>query len=330
MTRLLAVGAAEVHRLLPMDRCIELMADVLASLARGDALNPLRAGYRLPGGKGLVATMPGALGGHEPGAFGAKLISVFPGNREVGLKSHQGLIVLFEGEHGAPTAVVDAAAVTEIRTAAVSGVATRTLARENAHDLAILGSGTQAMSHIHAILAVRPVSRIRAWSPTRARLEAFADHASSHGQVGVEPVASAQQAVQGADLICTVTAATQPVLLGEWLAAGAHVNAVGSSVASARELDAEAVRRSRFFVDRRESALNESGDLLSAIREGVIDDSHIAAELGEVLIGAAEGRGTAEEITVFESLGLAVEDLAAAAFVTGQARSQGGGTWLEL
>ena len=330
MTSLIALNAADVRRLLPMDRCIELMADTLASLARGDALNPLRNGYRLPGGGGLVAAMPGALGGDVPGPFGAKLISVFPGNREAGLESHQGLIVLFEGQHGAPIAIVDAAAVTEIRTAAVSGLATRTLAREDAHDLAILGSGTQARSHLEAMLAVRAVTRIRAWSPTRARLEAFAASASAQARVPVESMASAQEAVAGADIICTVTAATEPVLLGEWLAPGAHVNAVGSSVASARELDAEAVRHSRFFVDRRESALHESGDLLSAIREGVVDTSHIAADLGEVLIGQAAGRQTHEEITIFESLGLAVEDLAAAAFVAEQAQAGGIGSWVEL
>jgi alanine dehydrogenase len=330
MTKLLALGGTDVRRLLPMDRCIDLMADILASLARGDALNPLRAGYRLPGGKGLIATMPGALGGGVAAPFGAKLISVFPANREAGLESHQGLIVLFEGEHGAPKAIVDAAAVTEIRTAAVSGVATRTLARDDAHDLAILGSGTQAMSHLDAILAVRPVTRIRAWSPTRARLEAFAAAASDHAAVQVQAVASAREATDGADIVCTVTAATEPVLLGEWLTAGAHVNAVGSSVASARELDAEAVRLSRFFVDRRESALTESGDLLSAIRDGAVDDSHIAAELGEVLIGAAEGRRTRDEITVFESLGLAVEDIAAAAFVVERAQAEGIGSSLDL
>ncbi|HEV8252179.1 MAG TPA: ornithine cyclodeaminase family protein [Candidatus Limnocylindria bacterium] len=330
MTKLLAVGAAEVHRLLPMDRCIELMADALAALSRGDALNPLRAGYRLPGGKGLMASMPGALGGDAPGPFGAKLISVFPGNREAGLESHQGLIVLFEGEHGAPTAIVDAAAVTEIRTAAVSGVATRTLARADAHDLAILGSGTQARSHLAAMMAVRSVMRIRAWSPTSTRLEAFAAAASEHAPVRVEAMASAEEAVRGADLVCTVTAATEPVLMGEWLAPGAHVNAVGSSVASARELDAEAVRRARLFVDRRESALNESGDLLAAIREGIVDESHIIAELGEVLIGTVEGRRGDDEVTVFESLGLAVEDLAAAAFVAEQARAGGIGSSVEL
>jgi ornithine cyclodeaminase len=306
------------------------MADALAALSRGDALNPLRAGYRLPGGKGLMASMPGALGGDAPGPFGAKLISVFPGNREAGLESHQGLIVLFEGEHGAPTAIVDAAAVTEIRTAAVSGVATRTLAREDAHDLAILGSGTQARSHLEAITAVRSVTQIRAWSPTSPRLEAFAAAASEHAPVRVEAMASAEEAVRGADLVCTVTAATEPVLMGEWLAPGAHVNAVGSSVASARELDAEAVRRARLFVDRRESALNESGDLLAAIREGIVDESHIIAELGEVLIGTVEGRRGDDEVTVFESLGLAVEDLAAAAFVAEQARAGGIGSSVEL
>jgi ornithine cyclodeaminase len=325
LTSLIALTAGDVRRLLPMDRCIDLMADALGGLARGEAMNPLRAGYRLPSGKGLIAAMPGALG---YGPFGAKLISVFPGNREVGLESHQGLIVLFDGEHGAPTAIVDAAAVTEIRTAAVSGVATRTLAREDAHDLAILGSGTQALSHLEAILAVRPLTRIRAWSPTRTRLEAFASLASEHGKVGM--AASAREAVEGADIVCTVTASADPVLLGEWLSDGAHVNAVGSSVASARELDAEAVRRSRFFVDRRESAVNESGDLLFAIREGVVDASHVVGELGEVLIGTTEGRQTADQITVFESLGLAVEDLAAAAFVVEQARIQDMGSVLEL
>jgi ornithine cyclodeaminase/alanine dehydrogenase-like protein (mu-crystallin family) len=329
MTKLLAVSSTDVRRLLPMDRCIELMADALAGLARGEAMNPLRTGYRLPGGRGLVAAMPGALG-DVAGHFGAKLISVFPDNRAVGLESHQGLIVLFEGEHGTPMAIVDAAATTEIRTAAVSGLATRTLAREGAHDLAILGSGTQARSHVEAMLAVRPVTRIRAWSPTRARLEEFAADASVHAPVRVESMGSAREAVEGAEIVCTVTAATEPVLLGEWLSPGAHVNAVGSSVAGSRELDAEAVKRSRFFVDRRESALNESGDLLLAIREGGVDASHIVAELGEVLIGTAEGRRGNDETTVFESLGLAVEDLAAAAFVAEQARDQRIGSWIEL
>ena len=328
MSELLVVAAHDVRALLPMGDCIDLMGDTLAALARGEALNPLRVGYRLPGAPGLLASMPGALGGGRP--FGAKLISVFPGNREAGLESHQGGILLFEGEHGAPWALVDAASVTAIRTAAVSGVATRALARHDAGDLAILGAGTQARSHLEAMLAVRPITRVRAWSPTRARLDAFAAEATRSSGVQVEAVAGAEAAVVGAEIVCTVTAATTPVLNGAWLVPGAHVNAVGSSGASAREVDAEAIRRSALFVDRRESALNESGDLLGAIADGVINASHIRAELGEVLIGTADGRRDDTEITFFESLGLAVEDLAAAALVAERAAAAGVGARVEL
>lgn len=326
MSELLVLGADAVRALLPMPRCIDLMGEALAGLARGEGLNPLRSGHRLPGGNGLIATMPGSIGGD----FGAKVISVFPGNRSVGLESHQGVIVLFEGAHGRPVAVVDAAAVTAIRTAAVSGLATRTLARPEASRLAILGSGTQARTHLEAMLAVRAIRSVRAWSPTRDHLEAFARDAAERWSLDVEVAASAQVAVEGADVVCTVTASAEPVLRGAWLGAGTHVNAVGSSVASAVELDPDAVARSRFFVDRRESALNESGDLLAAIRAGVVDESHIVAELGDLLAGSAPGRATDDEITVFESLGLAVEDLAAAAEVVREAKQHGIGSTVEL
>ena len=243
--------------------------------------------------------MPGGLSG----AFGAKVISVFPGNRAAGLESHQGLVVLFESEHGRPTAILDASEITAIRTAAVSGVATRTLAPSDAGDLAIIGSGTQARTHLEAMRAVRSLTRVRAWSPTRARLLAFADEARNQLGLDVEPMASPRDAIDGAELVCTVSAATEPVLEGAWLAPGTHINAVGSSMPSAREVDGEAVRRAR-----------------------VVDASHISAELGDVLIGSAEGRRTRDEITLFESLGLAVEDLAAAAFVVAAAREKGVGT----
>jgi ornithine cyclodeaminase len=227
-------------------------------------------------------------------------------------------------------ALVDASEVTAIRTAAVSGVATRALARPDADDLAILGSGTQARTHLEAMLAVRPVRRVRAWSPTRARLEAFAaDVAERHG-IEVEMVDEPRAAVEGATLVCTVSGATEPVLLGEWLAPGCHVNAVGSALPTARELDAEAVRRARLFVDRRESALNESGDILLAMRDGAIGEDHIVAELGEVLIGAALGRTDPDEVTLFKSLGLAVEDVAAARAVLEAARREGAGTTVRL
>lgn len=307
---LLFLSAADVRRLLAMPACIDLMADTLAALARGESRNPLRSVVRLPDEGQILALMPASLGPGRP--FGAKAISVVPANRAAGIESHQGFVVVFDSEHGTPVAIVDASAVTAIRTAAVSGVATRLLARDDAHDLAILGSGTQARTHLAAMLAVRSIERVRAWSPHRDRLLKFVNAARRANGVTIEPADSARDAIEGADIVCTVTASPVPVLLGDWLAPGCHVNAVGSSTPAARELDTEAVRRSRLYVDRRESALAEAGDLLAAIREGAVGEGHIVGEIGAVLIDAAPGRGSRQEITLFKSLGLAVEDLAAA------------------
>lgn len=328
MDDMLVIDRDEIRHLLPMERCVDLMAEALAALARDEAVNPLRSGIAVAGGQGVLVLMPAALG--RRGAFGAKVLSVFAGNRSIGLESHQGLVVLFEPEHGQPVAVMDASEITAIRTAAVSAVATRALSNERAGDLAIIGSGTQARAHLEAMRAVRAITRVRAWSPNRDRLLAFAEEAAESVGLTIEPAASAQEAVEGADLVCTVSAAMEPVLQGEWLADGAHVNAVGSSVPTAREVDGETIRRSRVFVDRRESAMNESGDLLSAFREGLVDEDHIVAELGDVLIGSAQGRRQPDEITLFESLGLAVEDLAAASFVASAARDRGVGTAVQL
>ncbi len=326
---LLFIGRDQIRRLLPMGRCIDVMAEVLGDLARGSAINPLRSGIRVANGRGLLVMMPGGLGASSgigaSGAFGAKVLSVFAGNRAAGLESHQGLVVLFESEHGRPTAILDASEITAMRTAAVSGVATRVLAIPDATDLAIIGSGTQARTHLEAMREVRDITHVRAWSPTRDRLAAFVDQARAQTGLQVEAAGSAREAVKGAQIVCTVSAATEPVVQGAWLAPGTHVNAVGSSVPTAREVDGEAVRDARVFVDRRESAMHESGDLLAAIRDGLIEESHIRAELGDVLIGTADGRRRADEITLFESLGLAVEDLAAAAVVVAAAREQGMG-----
>jgi alanine dehydrogenase len=328
MPQVIVVPAEAVAALLPMDRCIELMATALAGLARGEALNPLRVGYQLPSGHGLVVSMPGAL--RDPPVFGAKLLSVFPGNRSLGLESHQGVIVLFEGEHGRVRAIVDASSITAIRTAAVSGLATRLLAREDATELAILGAGTQAQTHLEAMLAVRAIRHAKVWSPTPERLRAFVDGSRERHGIDVEATASAQEAVAGAGIVCTVTAAREPVLHGSDLRPGMHINAVGSSVPSAREVDGDVIARSRLFVDRRESALAESGDLLGAIRDGEVDERHVVAELGEVVAGTEPGRGSPDEITLFESLGLAVEDLAAASYVADAAAERGMGATVEL
>ena len=327
-TEVLIVDAPTVRRLLPMERCIDLMEHALAALARDEAVNPLRSILGLPFAGSALAVMPGAQ--REPPAFGVKVISVFPQNREAGLESHQGLVLLFEAQHGRPVALVDASEVTAIRTAAVSGVATRALARRDATDLAILGSGTQARTHLAAMLAVRSIGRVRAWSPNAARLSAFAAGASATHEITVEAVGSPRDAVEEADIVCTLTAAREPIVEGEWLGPGTHINAVGSALPTARELDAEAVRRAQLFVDRRESAMHESGDVLLAIRDGAIDESHIRAELGEVLIGAHPGRTADDEITLFESLGLAVEDVAAAQAVVEAARAEGAGTTIRL
>lgn len=327
MPSILVLSEHDVRRFLPMAECIDVMADALADLARGDAVLPLRTVAWLPDRRGALATMPALLPGL--GALGAKVITVFPGNAATDLDSHQGAVLLFEPERGRLLAVLDASSITAIRTAAVSGVATRILARGDADDLAILGSGVQARAHLEAMLAVRPIRRVRVWSRTPEHARRFAEQAAAAG-IPVHPTATAEAAVDGATIVCTTTAATEPVLRGAWLAPGAHVNAVGSSTPAARELDSDAVARSRLYVDRRESALAEAGDFLAPKREGRIDDAHILAELGEVLVGAAGGRGSPDEVTLFKSLGLAIEDVAAARHVYERALAAGGGTTVQL
>ncbi|MDX1689090.1 MAG: ornithine cyclodeaminase family protein [Candidatus Promineifilaceae bacterium] len=322
------VSQEEVHRLLPMARCIDVMETALRTLARGDAVQPLRSAMWLPDDSGLLGLMPAYLGG-DVAAMGVKAISVMMADHGDG-DSHQGTVTLFDREDGRPLAIVDARAITAIRTAATSAVATRLLAREEANDLAILGSGVQARSHLEAMLAVRLLGRIRVWSRTPAHAQAYGEWAAAEHGVTVEVTPSAEDAVTGASIICTVTAAPKPILKGAWLSPGAHINAVGSSVRFTRELDTGAVAGSRLFVDRRESTLNEAGDFLFPQEEGVIDENHIQAEIGDVLLGHTPGRETDEEITLFKSLGLGVEDVAAAHFVYRQAIRQGLGATVEL
>jgi len=326
--RILIVSQDEVPRLLPMAECMDAMAAVLRALAEGEALLPLRTVLRLPSGGGAFAVMPAYLA--TPPAIGLKAITVFPGNEGTEYDSHQGAVLLFDTDHGRLLAIMDASSITAIRTAAVSGVATRALAREDAGDLALLGTGVQAMSHLEAMLLARRIRRIRAWSRQEESVARFVARAAQRFGVAVESAVSAQDAVAGADLICTVTASRDPVLEGAWIAPGAHVNAVGSSIRTSRELDTEAMRRAALFVDRRESTLNEAGDFLVPKSEGAIGDDHIRAELGEVLLGRHGGRTSAEEVTVFKSLGLAVEDVAAAHHIHEAAQRTGAGTWVEL
>lgn len=309
---LLILSEHDVHDLLPMHECITVMEDALAALARGEVHNPLRQAIRAAGAPGLLGLMPAWRGGERP-YYALKEVCVFPDNPKRGLDTHLGAVILHDGGTGEPLAIVNAAAVTAIRTAAVSAVATKLLARENAHILAVIGSGVQSKSHIEAIPLVRDITETRIYSRSAGN------------------VASAEEAVRGADIIVTATSSREPVLRREWLSPGVHINAVGSSIAAARELDGTTIAAASFFVDRRESTINESGDYLFALREGAISGpEHIRAELGEILVGAAEGRKSDDEITLFKSLGLAVEDLAAAAYLYEKARRVGRGVTVDF
>lgn len=329
----LFLSREDVEALLPVGECIEVMAGALAALARGEAFQPLRASHWLPDRRGVLVTMPGGLFAGGGDILGVKVLTVFPGNAAHGEESHQGAVLLFDAERGRPLAFLDAASITAIRTAAVSALATRLLAREDAGDLAILGTGVQARTHLAALREVRALRRVRVWSrdPGNARRLAAEESARylRHG-LRVEPSASAQEAVAGADIICTVSAAVEPILLGDWIAPGAHVNAVGACTPDARELDTAAVVRARLFVDRRESALHEPGEILTPLREGTITEDHILGEIGELLIGKVQGRRDASDVTLFESLGLTVEDLASARHIYRKALEQGRGVSLEI
>jgi ornithine cyclodeaminase/alanine dehydrogenase-like protein (mu-crystallin family) len=318
----------DVTKLLPMKDCLGIMRETLKALARGDAVLPLRRYVQQPDKRGTIGVMPAFLG--DPQLLGAKIISVFPGNRDTRFESHQGAVILFETQNGRLLAMVDASSITAIRTAAVSGVATDVLANRDAESLAILGSGTQASTHLSSMLLVRPVRSVKVWSRDFDHAKRFASSHSDLEEVRVEAVRTAEEALKDSSLVCTTTAAKSPVLEGAWLSPGAHVNAVGASVPPFRELDTEAVRKSRLFVDRRESALNESDDILIPIREGIITDEHILGELGEVLLGRVAGRRNAEEITLFKSMGIAVEDIAAAHHVYARALQERLGTQVEF
>jgi ornithine cyclodeaminase len=274
---------------------------------------PLRSILWMPEKVGALGLMPGFLAQEK--VVGVKSVTFFPGNEGTDLDSHQGAVLLYEAEHGRLLAICDATSITAIRTAAVSGVATRALARPDADYLALVGSGVQARTHLAAMLAVRRLRRVRVASKDLGRARSFAAREGRRHGIVIEACATVEEAVRGASIVCTVTSAREPVVRGDWLSAGTHVNAVGSSVPFARELDTAAVVRSRLFVDRRESAVNEAGDFLIPKKEGAVGDDHILAEIGEVVIGKAGGRRDASEITLFKALGLAVEDVASARHV---------------
>lgn len=307
---------------------MEVMEEALTALTRAEAILPLRSILWLPDRVGALGLMPAALLPSK--VLGLKAVSFFWGNEGTELDTHQGAVLLFEAERGRLLAVVDATSITAIRTGAVSGVATRLLARKDAGDLALIGSGVQARTHLEAMLLARRIRRVRVASKQLESARSFAARESERHGIEIEPMASVRDAVAGADIICTVTSSREPVLLGDWISPGAHINVVGSIGPSAREVDTHAMVRSRFYVDRRESTLNEAGDFLIPKSEGAIGDDHIRGEIGEVLLGRAPGRQSPAEITLFRGLGLAVEDVASARHIYEKARASGAGRLLEF
>jgi ornithine cyclodeaminase/alanine dehydrogenase-like protein (mu-crystallin family) len=319
---------AEVRELLPMAECIDLMQRTMIAVSEGRVVLPLRSILTMPGDRGMMGQMPGYLA--DPECFGVKLVSLIPRNKPPQYSSHLGLVLLFEAEHGQPVALVDAAEITAIRTAAASGLATRLLARSDAGDLALLGAGEQARSHLEAILSVRALRRVRVWARNRDKAVAFAaEQGAKHG-IAIETSPTVREAVTGADLICTTTKARDPILEGDWLAPGAHLNVVGSSIAGAAEIDTPAVVKARFFVDRRESTVNEGGEYLRALNAGAITPAHILGEIGEVANGSKIGRTSPRDVTLYKSLGIAPQDLASAHHVLQKARAAGIGQVIDF
>jgi alanine dehydrogenase len=327
--KLLVLGWEETRSLLSMKECIDVIETAFVSLAKGEVALPLRTVLKQPDNKGLLASMPGFLG--EPRSLGIKAVSVFFGNKDTRFHSHQGAVIIFDTDNGQPLAVIDATTITAIRTAAASGVATKYLARNSAQSLAILGSGTQASEHMQAMLAVRPsIEEIKVWSRTPANAKRFVEIQTKKWEKSIELASSPEEAVSDSDIICTTTASSSPILEGDWVRSGAHVNAVGASTPNLRELDSKLVARSRLFVDRRESALNESDDIRIPIKEGTITEHHIIGEIGDLVLGKIHGRTSDDEVTLFKSLGIAIEDLAASSFVYEKAKKNHVGTFVEF
>jgi ornithine cyclodeaminase len=301
------ISKEKITALLPMPECITVMEEMFRSLADGSVQQPLRSVMWLPERKGLLGMMPGYAA--STGMMGIKVITVFHGNSSEGYPSHQGVVLLFDAKHGEPVMIFDAGEITAIRTAAASAVATKLLANEKAETLAIIGSGVQAEKHIEAITCVRKIKRINIWSRQQKNAENFSDKIREQYKIDVRVMTSVQTAVENADIICTVTSSTQPVLMGEWIPKGAHINVVGSSTPVTRELDTSAILRCSFFTDKYESLFNEAGDFLIPEKEGAITKEYVKAELSEVITGKKKGRTVSDEITLYKSLGISAEDI---------------------
>lgn len=314
-----------VRRRLSVEACIPLMKQAMADLSAGQTIQPLRSVLHLDQGRAF-GVMPGSMA--KGGAvFGAKLVSVYPENFAKGLPSHQGAITVFDPEDGQLAALVEASEVTRIRTGCASAAATDVLARKDAKVLAVMGYGEQAMSHIEAIAAIRPLEQVRVWGRSRERAEQFVVK-MAHTGLSFVVCDTPSMAVQGADIICTTTASAEPILGLADVAEGTHINAVGSSYAGPYEIAPDLVKASRFIADYREGVLAQGAEYLVAKEKGLIDEDHVVGEIGEVFLGALEGRQSDDQITIYKSLGHVVQDLACAAWLVEQAEASGEGTFV--
>ncbi len=311
-----------------MEECITVMENIFIQFEEDQAFNPLRSSMLIPGENGLLSMMPGYL--NKQDIMGIKSVSVYPENANIGLESHQGSVTLFNALNGTPLAIMDAGQITAIRTAAVSGLATRILAKKNSKILAILGSGIQAKTHIEAMTTILNLEEIRVWSKNKKNAKKLVEEQRKKYAIPFRPFDTVNEAIYNADIICTTTAAVEPILQGKYLMQGVHINAVGSSVRNTRELDGFAIKLSKLYVDKIESTINESGDFLMAKQEGTIDDNHIIGTLGEILTKQKKGRNNVNDITLFKSLGLAVEDIATAFFIYDKYVKSNKGNWVEF
>jgi ornithine cyclodeaminase len=312
-----------------MPECIELMSDALAALARGEVFQPLRTIVRPPDARGLLGLMPAYRHG-EHGAFGLKAICVFPGNPSLGKDAHQGTVMLFSQETGEPLALMNASQITATRTAAVSAVATRLLARAEAEVLGIIGAGVQARTHLVALACVRSIKRARVSCRNSEHAVQLVREMQDKVSFPIEVAKSNKEAVREADVIVTATSSQEPVINRGWISAGAHLNAIGTHSPQSREIDSATMAAARIFTDRRESVLNEAGDYLLAAKEGAISPDSIVAEIGELVIKVKEGRTSPAEITLFKSLGLAIEDVVCAEYLFRKAQAEGAGSWVDF
>ena len=325
----LLISRQDVDTVLTMDACLAAVETAFAELARGHADMPQRSVIRVPEHGGLFLGMPAHIGGDEE-VLGLKVVTVYPGNPAKGLPTIYGTLLLCDPTTGETVAIMDAGYLTAVRTGAASGVATKYLAREDSRVCTLFGAGGQARKQIEAVNLVRPLEKIFVVDPVDEMREAFVKDMSALLGVPVEPTADAEAAVKAADIVVTASSSHDPVLDGDWLRPGTHVNNIGSHSPDARELDTRTVVRSKFVADLKEANLAEAGDILIPIAEGAVGEDHIFASLGEIVIGEKPGRETDEEITVFKSCGLAVQDVSSARVVYEAAKAAGVGQSVDL